>query len=265
MTHATAGDALQKLQTLVQRLRDPQSGCPWDIAQTHDSMTEHLIEEAYEVLDAIQAQDPLALREELGDLLFQIVFHAQIAQEHQAFSLTDVIHGISQKMTARHPHVFGDAPAPESADEVLEAWEARKQKEGRRVLDGVPRALPALQRAQRVTAKAATVGFDWSHPEEVLLKADEELRELKDALSGGDPDEIEDELGDVLFVFANLARKLNLRAEDALSRTISKFEARFRFIEDHLLAQGSHPSDCSLEELDRLWNKAKSSLNPDDS
>ncbi|MBH23043.1 MAG: nucleoside triphosphate pyrophosphohydrolase [Myxococcales bacterium] len=250
-------DAIERLRAIVAQLRDPAGGCPWDLRQTHATMTRYLIEEAYEVVEAIEAGDDDAIREELGDLLFQVVFHAQLARERGAWDLDDVINGIADKMIARHPHVFGEDRGETDPEEVRQAWERHKRSAGRRVLDGVPRAMPALQRAQRLTAKAATVGFDWERAERVLLKVDEELDELKEAVAGGDLDAIEDELGDLLFVLTNLARKLDLQAERALRRTLGKFERRFNHIEDRLIAQGGSPAEASLEEMDALWEEAK--------
>ncbi|MEL6179574.1 MAG: nucleoside triphosphate pyrophosphohydrolase [Myxococcota bacterium] len=254
---SSVGIAMERLRTIVAQLRDPDAGCPWDRQQTHDSMTRYLLEEAHEVVEAIETGTDADVCEELGDLLFQIAFHAQLAQERGAYGWTDIIDSIANKMVARHPHVFGDAQGLDDPNAVVEAWERRKQQSGRRVLDGVPRALPALQRAGRLTAKAATVGFDWERAEDVLDKADEELAELKAAIAQGDRDAMEDELGDMLFVLANLARKLELEPERALRRTLAKFERRFNHVEDQLNARGSSPSDASLQEMDALWNEAK--------
>jgi MazG family protein len=254
MTHAA-----QRLQDLIARLRDPQHGCPWDRRQTHQSLAPHLVEETYEVLDALDAQDDDALCEELGDLAFLLAFHAHLAHERGAFDLETVLHKLCDKMTARHPHVFGDATL-DTAQAVQQAWEQRKQTDGRSLLDGVPRALPALQRAERLTAKAATVGFDWTHAHEVMAKIEEELAELKDALAHDDPAHIQEELGDLLFSVVNLARKLNIHPEQALQSTNQKFDRRFRYIETSLHSQGRTLQDSNLEEMDVLWREAKSNI-----
>lgn len=245
-----------RLTTIVAALRHPETGCPWDLKQDHRSMAAYIIEEAYEVLDAIDEQDHEALREELGDLAFQVVFHAQLADERGEFNIDDVLNGVADKMVERHPHVFGERQERD-ADSVLQNWERRKQRLGRGVLDGVPRAMPALQRAARLTSKAATVGFDWPDHAQVLEKIDEELDELKEAVASLDSDAIEDELGDALFAIVNLARHLKIDPEAALRRTNDKFTARFQHIEGALKAQGRHPADASLEEMDALWNDAK--------
>ncbi len=248
--------SIGRLQDIVRALRDPQTGCPWDLRQDHRSMARHLIEESYEIIDAIEAGQPQDLKDELGDLAFQIVFHAQLADERGDFDLQDIIDAICAKMIERHPHVFGDE-TQRDAQSVRQAWEARKQASGRRVLAGVPRHMPALQRAERLTSKAATVGFDWDHHRHVLDKIDEELVELKEAIEGGDKGEIEDELGDALFALVNLARHMGVDAEAALRSTNDKFTRRFNHIEDTLQDQGRHPRDASLEEMDALWNQAK--------
>ena len=247
------------LDAVVRALRDPDTGCPWDLRQDHTTMRRHLIEEAYEVIDAIEDADDEALREELGDLAFQIAFHAQLADERGAFALQDVFDAITEKMIRRHPHVFDadHTDTPDGPEEVLLIWEQRKQASGKRVLEGVPRHLPALQRAQRLTHKASVVGFDWPDVPSTAAKLDEEVAELHEAIASGDPDRIEDELGDTLFALVNLARKLDLQAEDALRRTLDKFSRRFTHIEDALAAEDRHPSDATLEEMDALWEEAK--------
>lgn len=259
MTDANA--QLQRLREVVARLRDPDGGCPWDLQQTHQSLAHYLVEETYELLEAIETDNRPAMREELGDVLLHVVFHAQLAEERGEFGLPEVVAGIADKMVARHPHVFGETKV-EGAPEVHRNWEQAKQKAGKRVLDGVPASLPALHRAHRLTAKAATVGFDWPDAASVFEKADEELAELRQAVSQGELDAIEDEMGDMLFVLANLARKLDVQPEAALRRTLAKFERRFRYIEDALAAQGRHARDASLEEMDALWNEAKTARLP---
>lgn len=245
-----------RLAAIVAALRHPETGCPWDLKQDHRSMAPYVIEEAYEVLEAIEGQAPGPLREELGDLAFQVFFHAQLASERGHFDLDDILTGIADKMVARHPHVFGDQHERD-AESVLQNWERRKQRQGRGVLDGVPRAMPALQRAARLTAKAATVGFDWPDHHQVIDKIDEEIAELKEAVAERDDDAMEDELGDALFAIVNLARHLNIDPEAALRRTNDKFTARFQHIERALSEQGRHPAEASLEEMDALWNDAK--------
>lgn len=247
---------LERLAHIVAALRHPESGCPWDLKQTHGSMTHHLIEEAYEVLDAIEDKDDASLQEELGDLLFQVVFHARLAEERGKFSLDHVIEGISEKMIARHPHVFGDQRL-DSPEAVKEAWEIRKQQKRTSLLAGIPRSLPALQRAQRITQKASAVGFDWNTAAEVVGKIDEEVQELKEALQDGDPGKIKDELGDALFALVNLARKLDIQAEEALQGTNQKFLRRFSHVEKGVAARGKALQEASLEEMDDLWNEAK--------
>ncbi len=247
---------IDRLQTIVRALRHPQTGCPWDLRQDHASMRAHLVEEAYEVLDAIDDRDDLALREELGDLAFQIVFHAQLADERGAFNLQSVLDTVADKMIDRHPHVFAHAQV-DGASHVLHLWERRKQEQGRAVLAGIPRHLPALQRAQRITARASTVGFDGPDLDGVMNKVDEEIAELKQAVDNRDNDAIEDELGDTLFALVNLARKLDVDAEAALRRTLDKFQRRFAHIEAALALRGRHPADATLDEMDRLWDDAK--------
>ncbi len=247
---------IARLQDIVRSLRDPSGGCPWDLQQTHASMTRHLVEEAHEVIDAIEDADDRALCEELGDVLFQVIFHAQLAQERGAFDLQQVFDGIADKMVERHPHVFGSQKVS-GAESVIENWERRKQRKGKGVLEGVPRSMSALRRAQRLSAKAATVGFDWPDTSSVLQKLDEELGEFREALHEGDRAHIEEELGDILFCLVNLARKLDVQAEDALRYTNTKFERRFDYVERALAQRGSSPRESSLEEMDALWNEAK--------
>ena len=252
--------ATRALLSLMARLRDPVAGCPWDKEQTFATIAPYTIEEAYEVADAISRSALPDLKEELGDLLFQVVFHARMAEEQGAFDYADVARGLVDKMTSRHPHVFGDAEA-RSAGQQPHAWEAQKAAERKAkgeasALDNVPLALPALMRAEKLTKRAGRIGFDWPSPEPVLEKLEEELAELKEAQASGDADAIADEMGDVLFVVANLARKLGVDPEDALRRTNAKFERRFRHIEARLRERG-HEGVRPLEELDPLWDEAK--------
>ncbi len=248
----------RKLIEIMAALRGPK-GCPWDREQTRESLKPFIVEESYEVLEAIDEGDPGAIREELGDLLFQIVFQCRIAEERGEFSMADVIEKIGSKMISRHPHVFGDADYKTSA-EVLVHWEAQKKREGKQrdsVLDGVPRTLPSLLRAHRVQDRASRVGFDWDRVEDVLPKLDEELQEFRTALHEQRQDGIEEELGDVFFSLVNIARFVGVNPEDALRKTISKFISRFRSIEMAAAEQGKSLGDMSLAEMDALWDEAK--------
>jgi tetrapyrrole methylase family protein/MazG family protein len=257
-------DRFESLVTIMDRLRDP-GGCPWDREQTYETLRGYLIEECYEVAEAIDLRDEDGLCEELGDLLFQIVFLARLGQEGGRFDAADVVRGIASKMIRRHPHVFGDETV-ESTDEVLRNWEAIKRSEkpnGREgapasVLDGVPRALPALLKAQRLGTKAARVGFDWERPEAVLDKVAEELAELRQALGRQDRTAIGEEVGDLLFSAVMLARKCEVDPEAALEGTNRKFAVRFRWIEEQLRLEGSAVEDAGPERLDRLWQQSKS-------
>ncbi|MEJ0024069.1 MAG: nucleoside triphosphate pyrophosphohydrolase [Alphaproteobacteria bacterium] len=253
-------DATHALLTLMARLRDPQNGCPWDREQTFATIAPYTIEEAYEVADAIQRANLPSLKEELGDLLFQVVFHSRMAEEQGAFDYADVAAALVAKMTNRHPHVFGDAEA-RSAGQQTQAWEALKAEERKAkgqggVLDDVPVALPALLRAEKLTKRAGRIGFDWPSPEPVLEKLAEELAELEEARRAGDAAHIAEEMGDVLFVVANLARKLGVDPEEALRQANHKFERRFRHIETTLNADG-RTGVRSLDELGPLWDEAK--------
>lgn len=264
---ARAHAALDALLALMARLRDPNGGCPWDLEQTFDTIAPYTIEEAYEVADAISRGALPDLKEELGDLLFQVVFHARMAQEQGAFAFADVAETIVTKMRARHPHVFGDAEARD-AETQTKAWEAQKAAEraAKRpdagVLDDVPVALPALMRAEKLTKRAARIGFDWEAPEDVLAKLHEELGEIEEARAAGDQDAIAEEVGDLLFVVANLARKLKVDPEDALRRANDKFSTRFRFIEAELRRRGVQGEVRPLDELEALWLAAKVATKP---
>jgi MazG family protein len=247
-------------------LRDRQHGCPWDIDQTFRTIAPYTIEEAYEVADAIERHDLPALKEELGDLLLQVVYHAQMAREAGAFGFTDVAAAIADKMVDRHPHVFGDDRVA-TAEAQTVSWEARKAAEraakqageSAGALDGVARALPALLRAEKIQKRAARVGFDWKETDPVIDKIEEELGELRAELTAGevDPDRLADELGDVLFAVANLARHCKVDPEAALRATNDKFERRFRHIERRLAEQGRKPAGATLEEMEALWQEAK--------
>ncbi len=255
------------LLRIMARLRDPDGGCPWDVEQDFASIAPYTIEEAYEVADAIEQNDMESLKGELGDLLLQVVFHAQMAAEAGHFDYADVVHGISEKMVVRHPHVFGDVSV-EDADAQTRAWEDQKaaerakkaEAEGRTpsVLDDVARGLPALMRAEKLQKRAARVGFDWPTAEPVFDKVREELDEVHEVVeAGGDPDKLEDELGDLLFTCVNLARKLGADPETALRRTISKFERRFRAVEDMAAHDGKTMKDYDIDGLEAMWVKAK--------
>lgn len=251
------GAACQQLVELVQRLRS-EHGCPWDRQQTPRSLLPYMLEEAYEVMESIEADDPQALQEELGDLLLHIVFQCSIAAEQQQFTFTESIQSIIHKLIRRHPHVFGDQTVAGTA-EVRQRWEAAKQREkGRKsLLDGVPRTLPALTRARRIQEKAASVGFDWSRLEEVWAKVHEEIAELQEACKAADAAAIEEEFGDVLFSLVNVGRFLHLSAEDALRKGISKFERRFRQVEEELARRGRSLEEATLQEMDDIWNRLR--------
>lgn len=259
---------LQDLLSIMSRLRDKESGCPWDVEQDFKSIAPYTIEEAYEVDEAIRANDMASLKDELGDLLFQVVFHAQMAKEMGEFTFEDVVQNVSEKMVRRHPHVFGDASI-EDADAQTSAWEAQKAKEraekaeseGRvpSVLDGLTVGLPALLRALKLQNRAARVGFDWPDTIQVLDKMQEEATELVEAHKNGEPHErIKEEFGDLLFVMANLARHMKIEPEEALRGANAKFVRRFQRIEALLAEQGREPAQSNLEEMDALWDQAKS-------
>jgi len=260
-------DPMARLLAVMAWLRDREHGCPWDIDQTFRTIAPYTIEEAYEVADAIERDDLTALKEELGDLLLQVVYHAQMAREAGAFGFDDVAAAIADKMVDRHPHVFGDARI-DTADAQTVSWEARKAAEratrstGTEVagtLDGVARALPALLRAEKIQKRAARVGFDWKKTGPVIDKIEEELDELRAELAAGEVDQgrLSDELGDVLFAVANLARHCKVDPEAALRATNDKFERRFRHIERRLAESGRKPADATLEEMEALWQEAK--------
>ncbi|GBE27314.1 MAG TPA: nucleoside triphosphate pyrophosphohydrolase [Bacteroidetes bacterium] len=251
-----AGKAFDRLVSIMNRLRQPD-GCPWDQEQTHRSLRRYLLEETYEVLETLDNEDFSELKEELGDLLLQVVFHAQLAKEEGVFTIEDVIEGINAKLIRRHPNVFGDAVI-DTAEEQTRNWELLKKEEGRSsAIQGVPKELPALLRAWRIQQKAAQVGFDWDDIADVWAKVEEELNELKEASQSGNPDEIEAEFGDVLFALVNLSRFLKLNPEDALRRTIRKFRTRFQKVEQELKSRGKSPEDSNLKEMDEIWNLIK--------
>jgi len=263
----TPGDLFQAFVELIARLRGP-GGCPWDREQTHESLKPMTLEEAYEVLEAIDEGDDQALAGELGDLLLQVVFHAQVAQDRGRFAIGDVIERIRAKMIRRHPHVFGGETA-ETSGAVLRNWEALKQAErsaegksspDSSLLDSVSRGHPAVMEAFQMTTKASRVGFDWPGPEAVLGKLDEEVSELKQAVADRSPDlrAVGEEVGDLLFVVVNVARVLGVDPESALKAANRKFRRRFRHIEDRLRERGRTPAESTLDEMDALWDEAKS-------
>ena len=261
----TPNGGIKRLLHIMECLRDPDTGCPWDIEQTFDSIAPYTIEEAYEVADAIARNDVADLKSELGDLLLQTVYHTQIGTEAGHFTFDDVADAIAQKMLDRHPHVFGDQSRDKSAEQQKKDWEtikaAEREKRGEAgVLDGVALGLPALLRAQKLQKRAARVGFDWPETTQVLDKMKEEAAELVDAAADKDADAIEDEMGDLLFVMANLARHLGVDPEAALRRTNTKFTTRFAWIEAELAKAGKSPEDSTLDEMDSLWNAAKVAL-----
>ncbi len=231
--------------------------CPWDRQQTHQSLRQFLLEETYEVIEAIDNNNVSSLKEELGDLLLQIVFHARIAEENDHFDINDVINGINQKLINRHPNVYGDTVI-ESAEEQTKNWERLKKDEGREsTIGGIPNQLPALLKAYRMQSKAATVGFDWPDIKPVWQKVNEEMEELKEAISEKNRSNIEEEFGDLLFSLVNLSRFLTVNPEDALRRTIDKFKYRFEKIEKELKKRGKSPEESSLEEMDLIWDRIK--------
>jgi len=257
MTEENKG--FDRLMEIMRRLRGP-GGCPWDAEQTHESLKRYLIEETYEVIEAIDKKDSELLKEELGDLFLQPIFHSAIAEEREEFSMADVIDTICEKLVRRHPHVFGDQVV-RTADEQVENWEqikkSEKGEERKSALAGVPPHMPALMKAQKLTEKAARVGFDWEHVDQVFAKVLEELHELEEAMVDDDQARMEAELGDLLFAIVNLGRFLSLNPEQALGKTIGRFTTRFAYIEETLHAGGKLMKDATLEEMDLLWEEAK--------
>lgn len=254
-------ESIVRLLDVMRTLRAPD-GCPWDREQTHESIKGDLIEEAYEVLDAIESGDPSVLREELGDLLLQVVFHSQIAVEAGTFEFHQVADGISDKLIRRHPHVFGEVTVND-AGEVLQNWDAIKKQEKRdaeeevSIVSGIPKHLPALQKAHQVQKRAARAGFDWEKIEDVFDKLHEEIEELKEAIVSENEDEIRGELGDLLFSVVNVSRYLGHNPEEILRHNIDKFVARFQYVEDRVHESDRDFPDYTLEELDAFWNEAK--------
>jgi len=256
------GSRFQQLVEIMARLRAP-GGCPWDREQSFETIKKYTLEETYEVLDAIDRKDWSDLRDELGDFMLQAVFFAQMAAEEKLFDIGDSLDAINEKLIRRHPHIFGDESAS-TGDEVLKRWDQIKAEERKGkpeapqgLLATVPRALPALVEAQQITSRAAGVGFDWSNADEVLAKLDEELAEFDAARKSGTKDQMEDELGDLLFVVVNLARFVKVDPEQALRRTNAKFRQRFGHVEKRLVEQGRQVSGTPIEELESLWQEAK--------
>ncbi len=253
---------IDRLNAIMVRLRDPDGGCPWDVEQTFQTIAPYTLEEAYEVADAIERGDWDDLKGELGDLLFQVVFHARMAEEQGLFAFDDVANAIADKLERRHPHVFGDEAAKADGAAQKARWEdikagERKAKAQHGVLDDVPVGLPALARAAKLTKRAARVGFDWPSTDEVFDKFVEEVAELRAEIAAGDVEKARGEVGDLLFVMANLARKLGVEPEDALRGANAKFVRRFAFIEAELAKDGRTPEQSDLAEMDALWNAAK--------
>lgn len=260
-TLARNAAATQAVLDMMARLRDPQCGCPWDVEQTFATIAPYTIEEAYEVADAIERADMPALKEELGDLLFQVAFHARMAEEHGAFDFADVAQALADKMIERHPHVFSEAGDGRTAEQQTLAWETlkaekRAAKGAPSLLDDVAMALPALMRAEKLTKRAARINFDWPTPDEVLEKLEEELAELHDARVREDHEALTEEMGDILFVMANLARKLKVDPEEALRRANAKFTRRFQYIERALAEQG-RTGPQPLDDMEAMWLEAK--------
>ena len=260
-------DAMERLLAVMRQLRNPDGGCPWDLEQNFASIAPYTIEEAYEVADAIERRDMAALKDELGDLLLQVVFHAQMAREAESFDFEAVAAATAEKMIRRHPHVFGEVTI-KTADAQTAAWEEHKENERRAkasaegravsVLDGVAAGLPALMRALKLQRRAARIGFDWLHARDVFVKIDEELSEIKSEIdAGGPPERIQDEIGDLLFAVVNLARHLDVDPEASLRHANAKFERRFRQVEARLTAAGQSSADAGLDALEALWQQVK--------
>jgi len=265
---------VEDLLFLMSQLRDPENGCPWDRKQTFNSIVPYTLEEVYEVVDAIEKEDYPHLKEELGDLLFQVIFYAQMGKEKSLFDFNDIVHKLVSKLVRRHPHVFpngelqkaGTTP-PLSEAEIKGTWEKIKQQERDEkglqedhydgLLDDIPRALPALQRAEKLQKRASTVGFDWPETDQVLDKIEEEIQELREALREGSIENVQDELGDVFFAMTNLSRHLGIKSEQALRGTNQKFERRFNYIQTSLQENNQTLQDATLDEMEALWQKAK--------
>jgi len=249
--------AISQMETFIEIVKILRSECEWDKSQTHKSISHLLIEETYEVYDAINQNNSDELAKELGDILLHIVMHAVIAEEENKFTLADVISKISEKMIRRHPHIFADTVVDDT-NQILKNWENIKMKEGRKsVLEGVPNSLPSLLKAERIQEKAAKVGFDWDNKNDVWKKVEEEISELKVEIENGDKDKIEDEIGDVIFAVVNAARFEGVVSEQALKKTNTKFISRFQHIEKRAKEKGLELKDMTLEQMDEFWNEAK--------
>lgn len=262
MDHAPK-PAIEKLLAIMARLRDPETGCPWDIEQDFSTIAPCTLEEAYEVVDAIQRGNMTDLKEELGDLLLQVVFHAQMAHEQKLFDFEDVVTGLSDKLVFRHPHVFGDDAASTSGD-VMKIWEARKAEEKKAkvqgpqsILDDVPLALPALARAQKLSKRAAKAGFEWDVTEDVLDKVIEEVEEMRQAIRNKDTVNMKEELGDLFFVLVNLGRRLDIDCEESARAANIKFESRFKGMEAEIKAKNEQMKSLSLDQWNAYWNDQK--------
>ncbi len=251
---------LDYLVGIMKKLRSPE-GCPWDKEQSHESIKRYIIEEVYEFVESIEENNPEKMKDELGDLLFQIVFHCQLAAEENNFSIYDVINASAEKMVRRHPHVFGENKL-EKDHEVVDQWEKIKNtehhhKDRESILDGIPRQLPSLIRAYKAQKKVARVGFDWDKPEQIIEKIEEELQETKEAIAHGDEEHIKEEIGDLFFVVSNLARFLHYDPEELSRKSVDKFIRRFKKIEQELEKRGSSVHESTLEEMDAIWNQHK--------
>lgn len=256
---STLDNGFDRIMQIMRRLRAP-GGCPWDAEQTHTSLKRYLLEEAYEVIEAIDSGSDELLQEELGDLLLQPVFHAAIAEERGAFTMEQVMATLADKLIRRHPHVFGDQQIASSEAQIANWEKIKKEEKGeerRSALSGIPPHLPALMKAQKITEKASRVGFDWEHVDQVMAKVLEELHEFEEAMAQGSQERMEAELGDLLFAIVNLGRFLALDPEEALRKTISRFQSRFNHIEDRLHANGRQLQKTSLDEMEQLWQEAK--------
>lgn len=260
MSDKNAGELFTNLLNIMERLRG-EGGCPWDREQTRQSLKPFLVEEVYEVLEAIEGSEVSKIREELGDLLFQIIFHVQLAEEQKEFTMGELLKKLSDKMISRHPHVFENLDLRTSA-EVLANWEEIKKREENNkdresILDGIPRSLPALLRAQRIQGRASRVGFDWEEPLYAFEKISEEMGEFRKAIESRDKKKMEEELGDILFALVNVARLIKIDSEDALHKSIRKFMNRFNYIEKKFAEEGKTLKGASLKEMDILWDEAK--------
>jgi tetrapyrrole methylase family protein/MazG family protein len=254
--------SFEDLVRIMEKLRSPE-GCPWDREQTHESLVPYLIEETYEVVDAIRKKDFEGLKEELGDLLLQVVFHSQIAKEEGKFDVEEVVDFIAKKLVFRHPHVFGDRKDIKTSEDVLKEWDKFKEKEGKKkksILDGIPESLPAWEKAYKLQKRVAKVGFDWESFEGIKEKMKEEMEELSEALKKNDKEKLEEEAGDLLFMAINLVRFLGVNPELALSKANEKFERRFRYMEERAKEMGKKLEDMSIEEMELLWQEAKEKM-----